>query len=151
MRFCSNSPVSHTQWALSPRGSWLCCELRRLERIPPWFRIYRCPDLVPRDFSGSLILTPAKSSKTGFNSSLYLCVSCILSHLHILLKFLSWKPGHIMQSVNGMLLCRWSALSKGTLWWWKCPIPVLSNMVTTSHRWLLSTWNVADATEEVKF
>ena len=35
------------------------------------------------------------------------------------------------------------------LQWWKCPPPMLSNMVATGQKWLLSTWNVASETEEL--
>lgn len=40
-----------------------------------------------------------------------------------------------------------SVLSSGTFRWWKCPKSAVSNTVTTSSTWLLSTWGVASVTE----
>ena len=43
-----------------------------------------------------------------------------------------------------------SAVQWNFLRWWKCSVSVLSNTITTTHMWLLSTWNVASVAKELK-
>ena len=56
------------------------------------------------------------------------------------------------EGIAGGSRAEWSPRRDGFIWWWKGNRrEILSNMKATGHMWLLSTRNVASATEEMRF
>lgn len=89
--------------------------------------------------SSSLVLFSIGEGKEGIKIELLLvlCVANSPPERTVCTRLVSSSPDTQYRSL--------------ALWWWERSVSALLSTVATSHVWLMRSWNVASATEELNF